>query len=154
MYARRKLITGGVCAALLMLVVAACSGCSAVRRLCRLPHEDGTYRGIFADGDSIQVNVEFTLAGGKVAKASYRHLRRDDDYFLGAEDEPYKSVVRQYTEALEYLVGKDIEEHLPDLYSPGEIVSTQVDGYTSATIRSSKIISAVRDGLNRGVYSY
>ncbi len=154
MYARRKLITGGVCAALLMLVVAACSGCFAVRRQCRLPHEDGTYRGIFADGDSIQVNVEFTLEDGKITKASYRHLRRDDDYFLGAGDEPYKSVVRQYMEALDYLVGKDLEKHLPGLYSPEEIVATEVDGYTSATIRSSKIISAVRDGLNRGVYSY
>ena len=140
--------------ALVLLVLAGAFGCSHIRRQSMLPPEDGTYRGIFADGDAIQVNVEFTLAGGKVTEASFRHLRRDDDYYLGAEREPYKSVVSQYTEALEYLVGKDIEKHLPDLYSPEDIVSTEVDGYTSATIRSSKIISAVRDGLNRGVYSY
>lgn len=118
------------------------------------PYEDGTYRGIFADRDRIQVNVEFTLAGGVVTRASFRHLRRDDNYFLGSEEEPYRSVVRQYSEALEHLVGKDLRAHLADLYRPGNIVRTEVDSYTSATIRSAKVISAVRDALNRGVYSY
>ena len=144
-----------VCALLLLAVVSAgVFGCARVREEAVLPYEDGTYRGIFADGDAIQVNVEFTLEGGKVAEASFRHLRRDDDYFLGTEEEPYKSVVRQYQEALEHLVGKDLSVHLDDLYKPEEVVSTSVHGYTAATIRSSKIISAVRDGLNRGVYSY
>lgn len=117
-------------------------------------YEDGTYRGIFADRDLIQVNVTFTLVDGVVTRASFRHLRRDDDYFLGSEEEPYRSVVRQYEEALEYLVGKDLRAHLADLYHPEHIVRTEVDAYTSATIRSSKIISAVRDALNRGVYSF
>ncbi len=116
--------------------------------------EDGTYRGVFADGPDIQVNVQFTLRDGVVTDAGFRHLRRDDDYHLDAETEPYKSVVKQYKEALNHLVGKDISNSLSTLYQPEKIVSTEVDGYTSATIRSSKIISAVRDGLNRGVYSY
>ena len=116
--------------------------------------EDGTYRGIFADGEDIQVNVQFTLKDGVVTDAGFRHLRRDDDYHLETEEEPYKSVVKQYQEALNHLVGKDISKSLATLYHPEEIVSTEVDGYTSATIRSSKVISAVRDGLNRGVYSY
>ncbi len=116
--------------------------------------EDGTYRGIFADGEDIQVNVQFTLRDGVVTDARFRHLRRDDDYYLQTGEEPYKSVIRQYQEALDHLVGRDISESLAALYHPENIVSTDVDGYTSATIRSSKIISAVRDGLNRGVYSY
>ncbi|MCG5517296.1 MULTISPECIES: FMN-binding protein [Ectothiorhodospira] len=47
-------------------------------------------------------------------------------------------------------------EVIPELYSPGEVVTenAEVDGFTSATIRSSKVISAIRDALNRGVYSY
>lgn len=150
-----KTFSGNICALLLLLAVsAAVSGCAHIRRQSMLPYEDGSYRGIFADGDAIQVNVEFTLSGGKVSEASFRHLRRDDDYFIGTEEEPYKSVVRQYEEALEHLVGKDLAGHLDDLYYPEEIVATQVHGYTAATIRSSKIISAVRDGLNRGVYRY
>ncbi len=117
-------------------------------------YEDGSYRGIFADGDSIQVNVEFTLSGGVVTEASFRHLRRDDDYFLGTVEEPYRSVIGQYLELPGYLVGKSLKDHLDDLYHPENIITLEVDGYTAATVRSSKIISAVRDGLNRGVYSY
>ena len=115
--------------------------------------EDGTYRGIFADGPDIQVNVEFRVEDGIVREAGFRHQRRDENYNLEAEEEPYKSVVTQYKEALGHLEGREIEA-LEELYRPEEVVSTRVDGYTAATIRSSKIISAVRDGLNRGVYSY
>ncbi len=117
-------------------------------------HEDGVYRGGFIDKDSIQVNVEFKLKDGVVTGASFRHLRRDGDYHLTTEEEPYRSVVQQYEEALSHLVGKEIETHLSDLYEPQNIVTTKVDGYTAATLRSNKIISAVRDALNRGVYSY
>lgn len=119
-----------------------------------LEHEDGTYRGIFADGDKIQINVEFTLRNGIVKNARFRHLRRDENYNIDSALEPYKSVIEQYKESLEYLVGKNLQESLIDLYRPERIVTTEVDGYTSATIRSSKIISAIRDALNRGVYSY
>jgi uncharacterized protein with FMN-binding domain len=117
-------------------------------------YEDGTYRGVFIDKDAIQVNVQFTLEDNIVTAAGFRYLRRDDNYHLEAEQEPYKSVIQQYKEALEHLIGKDINVHLRDLYSPEDIVRTEVAGYTSATIRSSKIISAIRDGLNRGVYGY
>lgn len=120
----------------------------------QIEHEDGTYRGIFADGDQIQVNVQFTLQDGMVTAARFRHLRRDDNYNIDAEEEPYKSVVAMYSESLEYLVEKNLQEHLPTLYTPEQVVTTEIDGYTSATIRSSKIISAIRDGLNRGVYRY
>ena len=119
-----------------------------------MAYENGVYRGVFIDGDSVQVNVEFELKDGVVQEASFRHLRRDDNYHLNAEEEPYRSVIRQYKEALDHLVGKDLETHLKDLYEPETIVTTEVDGYTAATLRSNKIISAIRDALNRGVYSY
>ena len=119
-----------------------------------LTYEDGTYRGVFIDGEVIQVNVEFNLKDGIVTAANFRHLKRNELYYMGTEQEPYRSVCMQYQEALQYLVGKNLKTHLRDLYQPGEIVTLEVDGYTSATIRSSKIISAIRDGLNRGVYSY
>ncbi len=119
-----------------------------------LQHEDGTYRGIFADKNEIQVNVEFTLKDGIVTKASFRYLKGPDKYFLETEQEPYRSVIRQYKESLEYLVGKPLAQSLSDLYHPERVVQTEVDAYTSATLRSSKIISAIRDALNRGVYRH
>ena len=116
-------------------------------------HPDGVYRGVFIDGDSIQVNVEFALQDGMVQSASFRHLRRDENYNLEATNEPYRSVVQQYKEALEHLVGKSLALHLADLYVPESVITTEVDGYTRATVRSNKVLSAIRDGLNRGIYS-
>ena len=139
-------------AALAALIAWACA--TTLRFDDRYLFEDGTYRGIFADGDAIQVNVEFVLRDGRVESARFRHLRRDENFFLGTEREPFVSVVQQYEEALAYLVGKDLHRHLADLYTPEIAVTTEVDGYTGATIRSAKLISAVRDALGRGVYRY
>ncbi len=137
---------------IISLVIHGCQKTSFVDDASR--YEDGVYRGVFIDGDSIQVNVQFSLKDGVVSEASFRHLRRDENYNLEAEEEPYRSVVQQYQEALNYLVGKNLEKHLSDLYTPEAVVETEVDGYTAATLRSNKIISAIRDALNRGVYSY
>lgn len=129
-----------------------CSGFGGYRE--QAQHEDGVYRGVFIDGDSIQVNVEFALKDGIVQEASFRRLHRDyADYHVAATEEPYRSVVQQYKEVLAHLVGKHLETHLADLYEPENIITTEVDGYTRATVRSNKVLSAIRDGLNRGVYS-
>jgi uncharacterized protein with FMN-binding domain len=117
-------------------------------------YEDGTYRGTFADLADIQISLQFTLKDGIVTEAAFRHLKRDENYHLDSVTEPYRSVVKQYKELLEYLVGKNLRETLPELYYPARIIHTEVDGYTAATVRSSKIISAIRDALNRGVYRY
>lgn len=118
-------------------------------------HPDATYRGAFIDGGIIQVNLQFTLEDGIVTKASFRHLLgAKPEYNLETDQEPYRTVVAQYEEALQHLVGKPLRDHLADLYTPESIVTLEVDGYTGATIRSSKIISAMRDALNRGPYQY
>lgn len=117
------------------------------------PHPNGTYRGAFIDEGAIQVNLQFTLVDGIVTAASFRHLvGAKPEYHLDAQDEPFRSVIAQYHEALQHLVGKPLKDHLADLYDPGRVVALEVDGYSGATIRSSKIISAVRDALNRGPY--
>lgn len=117
-------------------------------------YEDGTYRGVFIDKADIQVNIEFKLSNSIVEEISFRHLKRDENYHLNADQEPYKSVIEQYQEALDYLKGKNIEKELVALYNPENIVTKEVDGYTSATLRTNKFVSAIRDALNRGVYSY
>jgi len=135
----------------LSILVISCKSQNAVTESNK--YENGTYRGIYADKDSIEVNVQFTLKDGIVTSASFRHLKHDD-FNLKSDKEPNKSIVQQYHEILNYLVGKNLEKHLRDLYKPADIVETKVDGVSSATIRSSKIISAIKDALNRGVYSY
>lgn len=118
-------------------------------------HEDGTYRGSFIDRGLIQVNVQFILRNGIITEATFRYLQGiEPSYHLNTEKEPYKSVIQQYEEALQYLVGKPLSDHLVHLYHPEALVTTHVDGYTGATIRSVKIISAIRDALSRGVYRY
>ena len=145
-----RAMTIGVC-----VVVMALAGCTETDVLRPFPiHPDGVYRGIYADEDTIQVSVEFRLENETVTEASFRHLRRDDDYHLETEEEPYRSVIQQYQEAPDYLIGKDIEAYIGDLYAPEMIVTKEVDGYTAATLRTTKIRSAIRDALNRGPYSF
>ncbi len=38
-------------------------------------------------------------------------------------------------------------------YQPENVVD-DIDGYSGATLRGAKVLSAIRDGLNRGVYSW
>ncbi len=155
---KMKLFGGAVCVAVLLVVAGRMYETCPYRRPAAVPkvmsYEDGTYRGVFIDKDDVEINVEFTLAHGTVTAARFRHLRHAGGWTLDAEAEPVVSVVRQYQEALAYLVGKDLRVHLPDLYHPGNIVNLDVDGFSGATIRGAKIISAIRDGLNRGVYRY
>ncbi len=59
-----------------------------------------------------------------VTEANFRHLEGIDPlYHLLTEDEPYKSVIQQYEEALRHLVGKRLSDHLADLYEPEALVT-------------------------------
>lgn len=116
-------------------------------------HEDGTYRGAFLDRDEMQVNVQFTLEDNTVTAARFRLLQYGGSDYLSDDDATRQSIGEQHVQALEYLVGKSINDSLSDLYEPGDFVD-DVDGFSGATIRANKIISAVRDALNRGVYSH
>lgn len=137
----------------ILIIAAACTTHRSAVLPETLIHPNATYRGGFMDEGSIQVNLQFTLEDGIVTAASFRHLVGANPlYNMDTEEEPYRSVVRQYEKALQYLVGKPLSDSLPDLYHPGELVTLEVDGYSGATIRSTKIISAVRDALNRGPY--
>lgn len=148
-----KPLTSILPAAALLLIFSACAHRQTAVVSEQRQHADAVYRGAFIDEGFIQVNVQFTLKDGIVKEASFRHLVGSKvDYNLDTEEEPYRSVVNQYQEALQHLVGKPLSEHLPDLYNPGSIVTREVDGYSGATIRANKIISAIRDALNRGPY--
>lgn len=152
----RKQYTVAVAFAVLAAVstIAVAEHAPLYRNIEEYQHPDGTYRGTFIDEGVIQVNVQFVLEDGVVTSAAFRHLVGAlPQYNLETEDEPYRSVVQQYQEALQYLVGKPIAESLAALYEPGNIVQSEVDGYSGATIRANKILAAIRDALLKGEYS-
>jgi uncharacterized protein with FMN-binding domain len=114
-------------------------------------YNDGMYRGIYADRDEIQVSVQFDLVDNVFSNLSFRQLYYSDtDYRTMAETDPLYGITKQNLQVLEYLNGKPVEA-VYDLYAPGEFVE-DVDTFTGATLRANKILSAINDGLNRGMY--
>ncbi|MOA52695.1 hypothetical protein D3C78_1760330 [compost metagenome] len=61
-------------------------------------------------------------------------------------------MLRQYRQGIAHLEGQPLA-NLFDLYEPGQVVE-DIDAFSGATLRASKVISAVRDALNRGVYQW
>lgn len=137
-----------------LLTLTGCSTTSEQPTETEISYEDGTYRGIFADGGEFQVGVQFKLNNNIVESVSFRQLAYKGVDFLESEDPLYIGWAEQYTAAFEHLIGKDIRVSLEDLYNPKDLEIEDVDSFTGATIRANKILSAIRDALNRGVYSY
>ncbi len=114
---------------------------------------DGHYRGVFVDRGVIQVNITFDIEDGRFTRLDYRHLMyRDDDYLALEEGDALYPVMRQHHQILERLEGEPVTAIFA-LYEP-ERLADDIDGYSGATLRGAKIISAIRDALNRGVYSW
>jgi len=116
-------------------------------------YEDGTYRGVFVDRDDVQVNIQFTLEDNVVQSIGYRRLSHRGIDYLEPEDQATEALLEQHQQILEHLEGRDIRYQLNSLYEPGQFVD-DIDGFSGATIRANKVISAIRDALNRGVYVY
>ncbi len=118
-------------------------------------YTDGRYRGSFYDGGEFNVALQFYLEDNVISDPSFRHLYYDGvDYLGAAYFQSVRELRDQHVEALEYLDGKHVSA-IDDLRNPGEIVTETeetIDGFSGATIRSSKIMSAMRDALNRGKY--
>lgn len=115
------------------------------------PYADGTYRGAYMEDGGEQVALEFTLRDNCFTEIAYRTLQyRGQDYLAPDAEEPMQRVAGQFGALIDYLVGKEIAS-VNDLYRPGEIVP-DVDGFSGATIRAPKVISAIWDGLGRHAY--
>lgn len=121
-----------------------------------ISYDNGVYRGIFMDGNQEQVGVEFTLTDNKIDAVKFNTLAYKEDNYLGESASEKVSVLKgQYEALIQYLIGKDVTTHLNALRFSDLIAPTQkveVDTLTGATLRNGKVISAVQDGLNRGVY--
>lgn len=114
---------------------------------------DGRYRGVFSDRGAMQVNIQFDLRDHHFHNVSFRYLSyRGVDYLALEEHEELHAVMRQHRQAIDYLEGRPLSAMF-DLYAPEDVVD-DIDAFTGATLRGNKLISAIRDALNRGVYQW
>ena len=114
-------------------------------------YPDGIYRGFYYDGGIEQIAIQFEIRGGVFDSVVYRGVKyKDGDYMIEDASDAQKATLRQYRQLADYLVGKGVEA-IDDLYTPYKIVD-DVDAVTTATMQSSKLISALWDGLNRRPY--
>ncbi len=114
----------------------------------RPEYVNGLYRGSYGD----EVVIRFSLKDDIITDIRYQTLtHRGTNYRELQEGHPLYPVLQQQNQILEYLKQKPISA-IDDLYNPGNFVD-DIDGFSGATIRGSKVISAMRDALNRGVYT-
>lgn len=125
------------------------TGCMAANA-CAEPAKvtDGVYRGAFTDPK--QVEVEFEIKDNVFTSFKFRALGFKDANYLKNDDATILAVGQQYVDLGNYLVGKDVSA-VQDLYTPANITS-DVDAFTAATVRSSKVISAINDAIARKPY--
>ena len=111
-------------------------------------YPDGIYRGFYYDGGIEQIAIQFQMEDGVFTSIVYRSVKyKDGDYMIEDASDAQKATLAQYEQMADHLIGKGVEA-ISDLYSPYDIVH-DVDAVTSATVQSSKLISALWDGLNR-----
>ena len=111
-------------------------------------YPDGIYRGFYYDGGIEQIAIQFEMKDGKFEAIVYRGVKyKDGDYMIEDASDAQKATLKQYRQMADYLIGKGVDA-IDALYSPYSIVE-DVDAVTTATIQSSKLISALWDGLNR-----
>ena len=114
-------------------------------------YPDGIYRGFYYDGGIEQIAIQFEIRDGVFDSIVYRGVKyKDGDYMIEDASDAQKASLRQYQQLADYLVGKGVES-IDDLYNPYDIVD-DVDAVSTATMQSSKLISALWDGLNRHPY--
>jgi len=114
-------------------------------------YADGIYRGFYYDGGIEQIAIQFEIRNGVFDSIVYRGVKyKDGDYMIEDASDAQKATLRQYQQLADYLIGKGVEA-IDDLYQPYDIVD-DVDAVSTATMQSSKLISALWDGLNRHPY--
>ncbi|MBR4040041.1 MAG: hypothetical protein IKJ11_08095 [Clostridia bacterium] len=135
----------------MMLLLLACAFCLCTAAAQGAAYPDGIYRGFYYDGGIEQIAIQFELRDGVFDSIVYRGVKyKDGDYMIEDASDAQKATLRQYQQLADYLIGKGVDA-IDDLYSPYDIVD-DVDAVTTATMQSSKLISALWDGLNRRPY--
>ncbi|RXZ70052.1 hypothetical protein EPT53_05005 [Fusobacterium necrophorum] len=106
-------------------------------------YRDGIYRGYYISGQETQIEVQFTLKNDVMTEAKYRTLRYKDHDWL--KEEEYVAKNKGYMGALNYMVGKKVNQAVLDkLYTPEGIETA------GATVRGGKLRHAVQLALMTG----
>ena len=95
--------------------------------------EDGTYRGAFVN--PTEMDVTFVIKDNKFQKIDFNTAY----YANGAAMENYREIA-------DYLIGKDIDD-IKSVYEPWNIIKDM----DKNKIEGGKLVSALNDGINRGV---
>ena len=105
-------------------------------------YPDGMYRGVYVSGQETQVEVQYELKNDVITSIKYRTLfYKGHDWIK--EDE-YVAKNGGYLKLLERITNKKIQDVLPTMYNSEEIEKG------GATVRESKVRSALQYGLNVG----
>ncbi|MCY7008201.1 hypothetical protein OCK72_05955 [Fusobacterium simiae] len=123
-----------------LMLLGAVSAIAATKSKAQYP--DGMYRGVYVSGQETQVEVQYELKDDVITKAEYRTLHYKGHDWL-KEDE-YIAKNGGYMKLLERITNKKIQDVLPTMYNSEEIEAG------GATVRESKVRSALQYGLNVG----
>ena len=105
-------------------------------------YPDGMYRGVYVSGQETQVEVQYELKNDVITSIKYRTLFYKGHDWL--KENEYVAKNGGYMKLLERITNKKIQDVLPTMYNSDEI---QAGG---ATVRESKVRSALQYGLNVG----
>lgn len=125
---------------LALMLLSAISAVAATKSKSQYP--DGMYRGVYVSGQETQVEVQYELKDDVITSAKYRTLFYKGHDWL-KEDE-YIAKNGGYLKLLERITNKKIQDILPTMYNSEEIEAG------GATVRESKVRSALQYGLNVG----
>ena len=127
---------------LLALMLLGAVSAVAATKASKAQYPDGTYRGVYISSQETQVELQFDLKNDVITSVKYRTLFYKGHDWL-KEDE-YVAKNGGYMKLLERITNKKIQDVLPTMYNSDEI---QAGG---ATVRESKVRSALQYGLNVG----
>ena len=127
---------------LLALMLLGAVSAVAATKASKAQYPDGMYRGVYVSGQETQVEVQYELKDDVITSVKYRTLFYKGHDWL-KEDE-YVAKNEGYLKLLERITNKKIQDVLPTMYNSDEI---QAGG---ATVRESKVRSALQYGLNVG----
>ena len=127
---------------LLALMLLGAVSAVAATKASKAQYPDGTYRGVYISSQETQVELQFDLKNDVITSVKYRTLFYKGHDWL-KEDE-YVAKNGGYLKLLERITNKKIQDVLPTMYNSEEIEAG------GATVRESKVRSALQYGLNVG----
>ena len=127
---------------LLALMLLGAVSAVAATKASKAQYPDGMYRGVYVSGQETQVEVQYELKDDVITSVKYRTLFYKGHDWL-KEDE-YVAKNGGYMKLLERITNKKIQDVLPTMYNSDEIEAG------GATVRESKVRSALQYGLNVG----